>query len=205
MGVHHQMFQPTSTVEGRLYPGQDTSRFARRKPLAYLLPQPQALIGRNVFAYRNLNQDTWSLRATDQQEKNRIIGHQRAVLLENASFVVHETGRQQVLKTGQKNVHAGIKGTVAALGEEAIRRFDEANAVSVTYNPFRWASFVEAKEERPIHQARQVLINMDTDKSRWVLANKQPARLLFSRLGNNPFTHRADERASVLNTRHHAC
>jgi len=50
-------------------------------------------------------------------------------------FIVSEAGRQRVLATGKKNVHAYIEGDIT--GEA----FPMGGAVSVRYNPFRGSHF----------------------------------------------------------------
>jgi hypothetical protein len=63
-----------------------------------------------VEVYRNLNRPNGPWFSVRQFGK--VIGHVREAILLDATFVVHEAGRQRVLRTGHKNVHAWIRGTL---------------------------------------------------------------------------------------------
>lgn len=54
--------------------------------------------------------------------------------LENVKFHVSEKGRQRVLKTGQKNVHAWMEGDWVR--DYCVMPFDPAMAHRVRYDPF---------------------------------------------------------------------
>ena len=58
-----------------------------------------------VYVYRNLHQDTWSLRA-----RGRVIAHEDTVVLLNAEFRVGEKSRQRAVREKQRNVHAFVVG-----------------------------------------------------------------------------------------------
>ena len=71
--------------------------------------------------------------------------------LENVTFKVSEAGRQRVLREGRKNVHAYIIGDLVdckPLTEGEI----------VTYNPFKYSSFVLKDTEAPVHKAERLSI-----------------------------------------------
>jgi hypothetical protein len=59
------------------------------KKLAHLYTNPQALVGKNVFVYRNLNQDAWSVRCEEGEDRGYIVAHAQKLLLKDARFVVH--------------------------------------------------------------------------------------------------------------------
>lgn len=63
-----------------------------------------------VFVYRNLRKQCFSIKALEGPRKGRVIAHRHFVDLTDVTFKVSEAGRQRVLKTGQKNVHAGLVG-----------------------------------------------------------------------------------------------
>lgn len=86
--------------------------------------------GMEVFAYRNLHRDMWSLK---DWRTGLVIGHADELCLERCSFKVSEAGRQRVIRTGRKTVHAGIVGTIAP--------HEKVNGVRVTYNPHRAGYF----------------------------------------------------------------
>jgi hypothetical protein len=123
------------------------------------------------FIYRNLHKDgyTYSLRAVEGVYKGRVIGYSTFLWVDNASFVVSEAGRQRVLATQRKNVHAGIVGDVGYLFNyeprlivdvgmtEMERPLDQL--VEIGYNPYKYDSFVAKMTEAPIKSASHVLIS----------------------------------------------
>jgi len=71
-------------------------------------------------------------------------------MLEDVSLVVSQAGRQRVLRTKQKNVHAFIRGKVK--NDWTIDR----ELYYIRYNPYRWNSFV-LDNEQPIFYSPLVL------------------------------------------------
>ena len=67
-----------------------------------------------VFVYYNLHKKCWSLKALSGNQKGRVVAHGDAVELKDCEFKVSEAGRQRVLRERQKNVHAGVAGTLTA-------------------------------------------------------------------------------------------
>lgn len=96
-----------------------------------------------VFVYYNLHKHVWSVKALEGEHKGRVIAHSQRVLLANATGKVSEAGRQRVLREGRKNVHAGIVGTLVHLGREGF-----FPGLPVTYNPYKYDSFVYKDSER---------------------------------------------------------
>lgn len=83
----------------------------RRGPTTRLHPYKgrRPRLSKPVDVYRNLNKSgVWySIR-----QDGRVIAHAQTVVLINVKFVVGEAGRQRVLKTGRRNVHAFARGTL---------------------------------------------------------------------------------------------
>lgn len=100
-----------------------------------------------VEVYYNLHKKCLSVR-----HKGKVISHTPAITLRNAKFVVREGGRQRVLQEGKKNVHAFVKG-------ELVSYDSTEHARSATYNPYRFASFVDRETFEPVHEASLVSIN----------------------------------------------
>lgn len=105
-----------------------------------------------VFVYFNLHKKCFSIKALEGAMKGKVIAHRDVVVLENCKFKVSEAGRQRVLREKRKNVHAGVTG----VWDEMSKR-DEADFVAlsilgrqVTYNPYKYASFVIKVPEQPI-------------------------------------------------------
>lgn len=53
--------------------------------------------------YKNLHKDCWSVK---DRTMGHVIRHERSVLLCDVSFIVGRKGRQRVIDSGRKNVHA---------------------------------------------------------------------------------------------------
>lgn len=80
--------------------------------------------------YRHNRKNCYSVRLN-----KKVVAHVRAIRLENVEFVVSEAGRQRVLRTGQKNVHAFMRGDVVL--QLPIPKFWSR----VSYNPFKGPYF----------------------------------------------------------------
>ena len=62
-----------------------------------------------VQVYRNLNNGLISIQ---DLSTGLVLGHASAVDLQEATFIVREAGRQQVIREQRKNVHAFVRGKV---------------------------------------------------------------------------------------------
>jgi hypothetical protein len=83
-------------------------------------------------------------------DKGRVILHATELSLVNCTFKVSEAGRQRVLSEKRKNVHAGVQGTLldaSPVGEHEVK---------VTYDPYRFSTFVDAKSFKAVHHADSV-------------------------------------------------
>lgn len=79
-----------------------------------------------IKAYWNLHKKCWSV----MNSKGRVIKHCDYLILRNCTFIVRPAGRERVLKTKRKNVHAFIKGEEYEPPELPLR--DKR----VRYNPY---------------------------------------------------------------------
>ncbi len=102
------------------------------------------LIGQKVFVYRNLHRKCYSVKSV---KTGRVIAHVDSIDLADAVFKVSESGRQRVLKSRQKNVHAGVMGYITDVSIVC-------QPIKVTYNPYRFDSFIRRDNEMPIYEAR---------------------------------------------------
>lgn len=100
-----------------------------------------------VEVYRNLNKGGYSIR--DRKTK-KVIGHEQAITLKDCSFHVGEGGRQRVIREGQKNVHAYVRGELVTL-KRLKGRF--------TYDPYLRGDFFDKKTGKTINNAR--LVSLD--------------------------------------------
>jgi len=80
--------------------------------------------------------------------------HTTKIALKDVSFAVQPAGRQKVLEEKVKNVHAFVRGTITGYDIESVIGVNE----SVTYNPYKYASFVNKKTEEPVYEAQEALL-----------------------------------------------
>ena len=104
-----------------------------------------------VFVYFNLHKLLWSVRALEGPDKGRVIQHAHEVHLVDCTFKVSEAGRQRVLSERRKNVHAGVVGRLADAAPANMPA-----GLRVTYNPYKYATFVLADTVEPVHAAARV-------------------------------------------------
>jgi len=112
-----------------------------------------------------------------------VLAHADKLLLDDAVFKVSEKGRQRVISEQRKNVHAGVQGILSSfegdirdigtLADQAALAkkltFKQADTIDsrhlleqglpVTYDPYRFDSFVVRKELTPIYEADCVFMS----------------------------------------------
>ena len=106
-----------------------------------------------VRIYRNLHKKLYSV----QEKVNgrwKVVEHTNDINLINVTFKVSEAGRQRVIKEKRKNVHAAMIGERFPFIPKSFVYRDE-----VTYNPYKYSTFVLAKDGTPIKNARYVAIH----------------------------------------------
>lgn len=79
--------------------------------------------------------------------KGRVIKHARSLVLRDCKCKVSKAGRARVLREKRKNVHAGIEGTL--VDQVPCLRLAE----QVTYNPYKYETFVKVSTLAEVHQA----------------------------------------------------
>lgn len=107
-----------------------------------------------VFVYFNLHRKLWSVKALEGPNKGRVIDHSCLVALRDCTYKVSEAGRQRVLREQRKNVHAGVVGYLVDEVADLFHISKDEVSKPVTYNPYRFATFVEKHSERPIYRSR---------------------------------------------------
>ena len=108
-----------------------------------------------VEVYFNLHKKTFSVRSA---KSGKVLLHTDEVHIENPEFVVHQSGRNRVLSEGRKNVHAFVRGDATFFRYTNRPRLD-----TLTYNPYKYASFVDKKTEEPVYKASRAWLSV-TDK-----------------------------------------
>lgn len=111
-----------------------------------------------VRVARNLNKRQLSIRVN-----NKVVGYTNFIKLADVKFVVQEGGRQRCLREGRKNLHAFAEGRIADRKEHPPWDF---TLCSVSYNPYKAGTFVNAVTGEPVLSADYVVIMHDG----WMLA-----------------------------------
>lgn len=104
-----------------------------------------------IFAYYNVQKQTFSLKALEGPHKGRVIAHRKRVVLSDCEFAVSEAGRQRVLRERKKNVHAGVKGTWRQVLPEGL-----SCPVRLSYNPYKGKTFITVDTGTPVFNAKLV-------------------------------------------------
>ena len=104
---------------------------------------------RKVFVYKNLHKNCWSIKQDGlvkaHTEKNDVIR------LYSCAFKVNRKGREKVLREQRKNVLAGVRGFLSH-PEPMFACWDDLGwweMTPVTYNPYKYESFVDQRTEKP--------------------------------------------------------
>ena len=117
-----------------------------------------------VYVYYNIRKQTFSVKALEGEFKGLVILHSDYVSLIDCEFRVSEKGRQKVLETKQKNIHAAIVGRLTDDYTGAI-----THSCKVTYNPYKYENFVDCMTHDAIHEADHTLLYM-VDKAPQIMA-----------------------------------
>jgi hypothetical protein len=121
-----------------------------------------------VEAYYNLHKKCLSYRPSGGKVK-----HARAMILNDVSLDVQPAGRERVRREGKKNVHAFVRGTPAYIrdlddtndGDISPANMERQGYRKITYNPYKYDSFVFADIGWPVKKVSQVVI---MDREIWM-------------------------------------
>ena len=106
-----------------------------------------------AFVYYNLHRKMWSVKALEGECKGKVVAHRRDVVLHKPVAKVSEAGRKRVLTERKKNVHAGL------IGEWRDLNILMAEGDEITYNPYKYSSFVYKDDETPFTGASVALMS----------------------------------------------
>ena len=111
--------------------------------------------GAPVEVYRNVNKKgvVYSIR-----QFGYVVAHATEVILLNAEFIVKESGRKRVKKTGRKNVHAWVRGDIV---KAMVKPEKGRLRAKVTYNPKKNDTFVTKGDKLIIKTAPLVILNQE--------------------------------------------
>ena len=114
-----------------------------------------------VETYFNLHKKCLSYRPSGGK-----VQHAHTLLLNNVKFAVQPAGREKVRRESKKNVHAFVRGEVAFVrhdvseddGDITVGTMERHGYRPITYNPYKYDSFVYADTGEPIYETKQVAI-----------------------------------------------
>lgn len=125
-----------------------------------------------VEAYYNLHKKCLSYRPIGGK-----VRHALTLQMRDVKFAVQPAGRERVLLEGRKNVHAFVRGELISADETsrleevdveaATDLLDDLGKRKVTYNPYKYDSFVYADTGERVDRAGQVAI---IDRNIWQVA-----------------------------------
>ena len=122
-------------------------------------------IGKKVMVYYNLHKETFSV-----TYKSKVVLHADYVKLGNVEFRVRQGGRDKVLKEKRKNVHSFVIGTLVDYCKYPCEDMpSEPNNNIVTYNPYKYNSFVVKDTEEPVYRAD--IVKMINSKNKIFIIN----------------------------------
>jgi len=123
-------------------------------------PTLEGAVGSRVFVYFNLIKKLWSVRS---METRRVLGYADTLVLRDGTFRVSEAGRQRVLESRRKNVHAGVVGELQAVHAAQVEPLKQAQGLTVeeriSYNPYKAGVFVTAQGRKPVEKADWVVFD----------------------------------------------
>lgn len=117
-------------------------------------------------AYYNLHKKCLSYRPTNGSEG---VQHADIISMSNVSFAVQPAGRDRVRREKRKNVHAFVRGHLNFVNVTWEVEVDSTDSkfVEVTYNPYKYDSFVIKSTGEPIYSAREVVLS---ERRIWAVA-----------------------------------
>lgn len=117
----------------------------------------EEFIGLRVMVYYNLHKKTFSV-----TYDGRVILYADYVNLRNVEFRVREGGKERVRQEMRKNVHAFVIGDLMDYCEYPCESMpEETNDRIITYNPYKYDSFVKLDSDdptkyEPIYNANEI-------------------------------------------------
>lgn len=110
----------------------------------------QIFASEKVRVYFNLHKKCFSVKS---KKTNRVLFHTNEIHLHDVTYKVSQSGRQRVLKEQRKNVHAYVDGKIGAIGS-----IHNNGYINVTYNPYKYDSFVNKDTEEKIVATKSAIL-----------------------------------------------
>jgi hypothetical protein len=123
-------------------------------------------VGKKVMVYYNLHKHTFSVKYD-----GKVIMHADFVKLGDVEFRVRQGGKEKVRDEKSKNVHAFVIGTLLEYCEYPCFGIPEPSSnYVVTYDPYKYDSFVNKFTKEPIYSANEV--DMINSKNKIFIVNE---------------------------------
>lgn len=106
---------------------------------------------KRVQVFYNLHKHTFSVR-----QGGKVVAHADSLNMTHVRFLVQPAGRAKVLREKVKNVHAFVTGYIRPEPVPV-----PTCSVPVTYNPFKYATFVQRENEQPVRSAAYAQLRND--------------------------------------------
>ena len=117
-------------------------------------------IGKKVMVYYNLHKHTFSV-----TYDSKVIMYADYVKLGDVEFRVRKGGKERVRSEKSKNVHAFVIGTLLDYCEYPCEDIPSPYSDKVvTYNPYKYDTFVFKNTEEPVYRAQEVDMINSKDK-----------------------------------------
>ena len=111
-------------------------------------------VGHRVMCYYDLHRKTFSV-----TYKNKLIFKSDYVILDDVEFRVRKRGNERVRAEKRKNVHAFVIGNLVDYKSFPLNeKIDEPQVDVVTYDPYKYDSFVKSNTLEPIFYTSKVLM-----------------------------------------------
>ena len=115
-------------------------------------PRYRIKTNQSVYVYKNLHKDCWSVKQHGLVKAH--IPKDTTIGMSECYFTVDVKGREKVLREKRKNVHAYIRGRLHNI--DNINK--DGKEVEVTYNPYKYETFVDKDTEKFVYYADEVLL-----------------------------------------------
>ena len=126
-----------------------------------------------VFVYCNIRTRLLSIRAMSGPNRGKVLAHAEKLEMVDVEFRVNQKGRERVVRTGVKNVHAGVVGEIQAAwglvpteagdGLEGLGirgNFTLMKGRPVWYDPHKVKVFMAGKVAcKPVAYAKRVVLD----------------------------------------------
>lgn len=129
------------------------------------------------MVYCNVKKGLLSIKMLEGALQGRVVAYAEQIVMKDVLLQVSQTGRDRVLRTRKKSVHAGAVGEIEASWGVTLRKdpdndtvrsigiggtFKPIDGVPVHYNPYTTATFQRRDNGAPVKRANRLLLERCT-------------------------------------------